>query len=229
MGDLLPRLGRFVCSFMSRMSPKRCKSPHPILIIDGRSASEGVIVRQTKRRQDFVSRTEATMLQQRLAGVMAVLGLRALRHETWIATSQPCGSVSLPFHGAVQQPQSVVRLGPDPTSGRLVAVEVFDDGVGRADAARGSGLRGLADRVEALGGRLRIDSLAGGGTHLLPEIPLRGRVAPSGWLEPVEADDGTGISTNVTQWGLDRASEDRRHSTPGSMVGVSHATGSAAP
>jgi hypothetical protein len=43
-------------------------------------------MRQTKRRQDFVSRTEATMLQQRLAGVMAVLGLRALRHEAWIAT-----------------------------------------------------------------------------------------------------------------------------------------------
>ena len=34
--------------------------------------------------------------------------IRALRHEAWIATSQPCGSVSLPVHGAVQQPQSVV-------------------------------------------------------------------------------------------------------------------------
>ena len=66
----------------------------------------------------------------------------------------------------------MMRWGPGPTPGRLVAVEVFDDGVGRADAARGSGLRGLADRVEALDGRLRIDSLAGAGTHLLPEIPL---------------------------------------------------------
>jgi signal transduction histidine kinase len=54
----------------------------------------------------------------------------------------------------------------------LVAVEIFDDGVGRADPARGSGLRGLADRVEALQGRLRVESPAGGGTHLLAEIPL---------------------------------------------------------
>ena len=35
-------------------------------------------------------------------------------------------------------------------------VEVVDDGVGGADTERGSGLRGLADRVEALGGRLRV-------------------------------------------------------------------------
>jgi signal transduction histidine kinase len=54
----------------------------------------------------------------------------------------------------------------------LVAVEIFDDGVGRADPARGSGLRGLADRVEALQGRLRVESPPGGGTHLLAEIPL---------------------------------------------------------
>ena len=53
---------------------------------------------------------------------------------------------------------------------RLV-VEVEDDGVGGADVD-GEGLRGLADRVEALGGRLSLDSPAGGGTRLLAEIPL---------------------------------------------------------
>ena len=52
---------------------------------------------------------------------------------------------------------------------RLV-VEVEDDGVGGADVD-GEGLRGLADRVEALGGRLSLDSPAGGGTRLLAEIP----------------------------------------------------------
>ncbi len=41
-------------------------------------------------------------------------------------------------------------------AGELVVVEVVDDGVGGADTERGSGLRGLADRVEALGGRLRV-------------------------------------------------------------------------
>ena len=53
----------------------------------------------------------------------------------------------------------------------LVLVEVSDDGVGGADTERGSGLRGLADRVEALGGRLRVWSPAGGGTRVSAEIP----------------------------------------------------------
>jgi signal transduction histidine kinase len=53
----------------------------------------------------------------------------------------------------------------------VVVVEVVDDGVGGADTEDGSGLRGLADRVEAQGGRLRIWSPAGGGTRLRAEIP----------------------------------------------------------
>ncbi len=52
-----------------------------------------------------------------------------------------------------------------------VAIEVADDGVGGADTERGSGLRGLADRVEALGGTLRVWSPAGGGTRVRAEIP----------------------------------------------------------
>jgi PAS domain S-box-containing protein len=54
--------------------------------------------------------------------------------------------------------------------GRL-SVSVLDDGVGGADEG-GEGLRGLADRVEALGGRLALESPAGGGTCLRAEIPL---------------------------------------------------------
>jgi signal transduction histidine kinase len=56
-------------------------------------------------------------------------------------------------------------------AGGLLVVEVVDDGVGGADTERGSGLRGLADRVEALGGRLLVWSPAGGGTRLRAEIP----------------------------------------------------------
>ena len=52
-----------------------------------------------------------------------------------------------------------------------VLVEVSDDGVGGADAARGSGLRGLADRVAALDGTISLDSPAGRGTRLRAEIP----------------------------------------------------------
>jgi signal transduction histidine kinase len=60
-----------------------------------------------------------------------------------------------------------------------VVVEVSDDGVGGADPAGGSGLRGLADRVEALGGTLAIDSTAEAGTVLRAEIPGRTRGAAS--------------------------------------------------
>jgi signal transduction histidine kinase len=56
------------------------------------------------------------------------------------------------------------------TNGDRLAVELTDDGVGGADE-EGSGVRGLADRVEALGGRLTLTSPPGGGTRLLAEIP----------------------------------------------------------
>jgi signal transduction histidine kinase len=55
-------------------------------------------------------------------------------------------------------------------NGSLV-VEVTDDGVGGADAEQGGGLRGLADRVEAHGGRLRVWTPRGGGTRVRAEIP----------------------------------------------------------
>jgi len=53
-----------------------------------------------------------------------------------------------------------------------VTVEVTDDGVGGADPAGGSGLRGLADRVEALGGSLAVHSPPGDGTSLRGTLPL---------------------------------------------------------
>ena len=51
-------------------------------------------------------------------------------------------------------------------------VEVADDGVGGADAAGGSGLRGLSDRVAALEGTLTVDSPPAQGTRIVAEIPL---------------------------------------------------------
>jgi signal transduction histidine kinase len=53
----------------------------------------------------------------------------------------------------------------------VARIEIADDGVGGADDSRGSGLRGLADRVESLDGRLRIASPAGGGTVVVAELP----------------------------------------------------------
>ena len=64
---------------------------------------------------------------------------------------------------------NAVRIAVSRGNGRAV-IEVADDGRGGADAA-GSGLRGLADRVEALAGRLAVTSSAGAGTTLRAEMP----------------------------------------------------------
>jgi signal transduction histidine kinase len=53
----------------------------------------------------------------------------------------------------------------------LLTVEVADDGVGGAETSAGSGLRGLADRLEALGGQLVVESPRGGGTRLVARLP----------------------------------------------------------
>jgi PAS domain S-box-containing protein len=66
---------------------------------------------------------------------------------------------------------TTVRVAVAASAGRA-AVEVSDDGVGGADPASGSGLRGLADRVEALGGSLAVTSPVGAGTTLRAEIPF---------------------------------------------------------
>jgi signal transduction histidine kinase len=57
------------------------------------------------------------------------------------------------------------------TAGRLVQVEIADDGVGGADPRGGSGLRGLDDRVQAFGGRLAVESPAGKGTRIRAVLP----------------------------------------------------------
>jgi len=63
-------------------------------------------------------------------------------------------------HVELDMPDTVVRLA------------IRDDGIGGADPARGSGLTGLQDRIEALGGTLKLVSPAGNGTTLLIEIPV---------------------------------------------------------
>jgi signal transduction histidine kinase len=68
---------------------------------------------------------------------------------------------------------SVVHVEVD-VDDSIVQLAIRDDGSGGADPARGSGLIGLTDRVEALGGRIEIASPAGRGTSLLARIPIEG-------------------------------------------------------
>jgi PAS domain S-box-containing protein len=82
------------------------------------------------------------------------------------------------------------------TTDSAVVVEVVDDGVGGADPSLGSGLSGLHDRVEALGGRLEVASPTGAGTLLRAEIPstlaLHAYVVPRE-LDAVAAERGAGL------------------------------------
>jgi signal transduction histidine kinase len=61
---------------------------------------------------------------------------------------------------------------------RTVRLSIHDDGRGGANLSGGSGLVGLKDRVEALGGIIEVVSPPGGGTSVLVEIPLEPAVGP---------------------------------------------------
>jgi signal transduction histidine kinase len=60
------------------------------------------------------------------------------------------------------------------THGAIVRLAIRDDGVGGADPGQGSGLVGLSDRIQALGGQVQITSPTGSGTTLLIEVPVQG-------------------------------------------------------
>jgi PAS domain S-box-containing protein len=66
---------------------------------------------------------------------------------------------------------SRIKVSLTPHNGCL-RLSIRDDGVGGADPARGSGLVGLTDRVEALGGSIHARSRVGDGTHIIAELPL---------------------------------------------------------
>jgi signal transduction histidine kinase len=88
----------------------------------------------------------------------------AIELAAYFVTSEALANVAK----YAQAERASVRVWPH---GPRLVVEIADDGVGGADAARGSGLRGLADRVEALEGRLRVVSPPGEGTIVTAELP----------------------------------------------------------
>jgi signal transduction histidine kinase len=72
-------------------------------------------------------------------------------------------------------------------SDAVVRLTIRDDGVGGADPQQGSGLVGLSDRIEALGGTLQVTSPAGRGTTLLIELPVERQsstAVPESWRRP---------------------------------------------
>jgi PAS domain S-box-containing protein len=117
------------------------------------------------------------------AGLQALAGRSTVPVEVdWDLDDKPSEAVEAAAYYVVAEAltnvakyaeASCVRVSVARANGRMW-VEVEDDGVGGADAvaADGSGLRGLADRVEALGGRLSVASPRGAGTTVRAELPL---------------------------------------------------------
>jgi signal transduction histidine kinase len=89
-----------------------------------------------------------------------------LERATWFVCSEALANVVK--HASASR----AAISVDEREG-ILFVEISDDGAGGAELGSGSGLAGLADRVEALGGRLALDSPIGGGTRLSATLPLR--------------------------------------------------------
>jgi signal transduction histidine kinase len=113
----------------------------------------------------------------RRSAVPVELDLRAGRLSgpvevaAYYAVSEALANTAKHAHASVVQVELDAR-------DELVRLAIRDDGIGGADPARGSGLVGLSDRIEALGGTLEVTSPAGGGTSLLIEIPAGSRRSP---------------------------------------------------
>jgi signal transduction histidine kinase len=114
----------------------------------------------------------------RRSAVPVELDLRAGRRlpdpvevVAYYAVSEALANVAKHAHASVVH----VELG---TPEAMVRLAIRDDGIGGADPARGSGLTGLGDRIEAVGGTLQVTSPAGSGTTLLIEIPAGSRGSP---------------------------------------------------
>jgi signal transduction histidine kinase len=115
---------------------------------------------------------------RRRSAVPVELDLRAGRRLPGPVEVAAYYAVSEALANAAKHAQaSVVHVELD-TPGTILRLTVRDDGIGGADPARGSGLVGLSDRSEALGGTLHVTSPPGGGTTLLIEIPVHGQDHP---------------------------------------------------
>jgi signal transduction histidine kinase/uncharacterized protein YhfF len=100
-----------------------------------------------------------------------------------------------------------VRVHVEQQRERVVA-EVADDGAGGADLDRGTGLKGLSERLEALDGRLELDSPAGVGTRLRATIPVAPyRTAREPFLEFRDAEDIANVLSGVKTASISLARE----------------------
>ena len=127
---------------------------HPAILVKGGLA----LALKTLARRSSVRVTLDIRTQERLPGPVEVAVYYVISEALTNAAKYAKASG---VHVQVDASTGVLRL------------DVRDDGVGGADPARGSGLIGIRDRVEAAGGTFRMTSHNGEGTHLLIELPVR--------------------------------------------------------
>ena len=97
----------------------------------------------------------------------------AIEAAAYYVAAEALANVAKYAHAA----SACVHITGDDERGEIL-VEVVDDGIGGADPSRGSGLKGLGDRVAALDGTLEVDSPPGAGTRIRARIPTAHRVIP---------------------------------------------------
>jgi signal transduction histidine kinase len=130
-----------------------CQGVHPAILVE---AGLGPAIRALARRSPLPVRVQVRA-EGRLPGPCEITAY-------YVATEA--------FTNAAKHADaSAVDIVIEETGGTL-KVQVRDDGAGGADESRGSGLTGLRDRVEAVGGRMSLDSPAGAGTVLTVLLPL---------------------------------------------------------
>jgi signal transduction histidine kinase len=130
-----------------------CQGVHPTLLVD---AGLGAAVRALARRSPLPVRAQVRA-EGRLPGSCEVTAYYvAAEAFTNAAKHASASAVDILIEEA----------------GGTLTVQVRDDGVGGADASRGSGLTGLRDRVEAVGGSMTLDSPPGAGTVLTVLLPV---------------------------------------------------------
>ena len=111
------------------------------------------------------------LVEQSPVPISLTVSARDLPRETAATAYFVCSEALANIAKYARASHGVVSVAP--ADGRLI-IEVSDDGVGGADLQKGSGLQGLADRLDALGGTFTVDSPPGAGTRLTAEIPLGG-------------------------------------------------------
>lgn len=126
---------------------------HPAILTEGGLES----ALKALARRSAVPATLTVQIERRLPDRVEVAGYYLVAEALTNAAKHAKASS---VHGDIDAADAYVRI------------SIRDDGVGGADPVRGSGLIGLVDRVEALGGKLTITSPPGAGTSLLATIPL---------------------------------------------------------